>query len=322
MPNPHLSIVIACYNDNAECLETVKSIYATAGKALAQFEIEIVIVDDASTRPVCQDIPVSERYTHVTHWRNDRKIGCGPSRYVGACFARGEWLLFTDSHMRFTPGWYETWKSHSGMAVNTIYCGSCLVLDHDSMNPEQAKAAYFGATWRFYAKDKDPHKEVFECIWRKDDGATAADINEEIPACMGAIYFCNRQYFLKLNALRHLAGWGGDEQELSLKYWLSGGSVRLIRQVRVGHKFRIGKLSKINPIDPLYNKLFIIHSCLAPYLAKRLEDRFHVDGWKRQARQRLLALWHLVEAERAYNSTIFSVRFEDYIARFGLVFPS
>lgn len=320
MPNPHLSIVIACHNDNKECLETVKSIYATATKAMFDFEIEIIVVDDCSTRPVSADIPTIERFTSVVHYRNARRIGCGPSRYVGACLASGDWLLFTDSHMRFTPGWYEAWRQHSGMCVTSLYCGSCLVLDHETMDPLTPKARYYGATWRFYAKDKDPHKEVFECVWRKEDNESGQTC-DEIPACMGAIYFCNREYFLKLNALKHLSSWGCDEQELSLKYWLSGGSVRIIRQVQVGHKFAVGKLSRINPIEPLYNKLFVMHTCLPPYIAKRLEDRMRPDGWKRQARQRLISLWHLVEAERAYNHTIFKVRFEDYVARFGLVLP-
>lgn len=327
--NPVLSIIIPSHCDNLECLETVKSIYATTAAQLAAFEVEIVLVDDCSPEPVSKTIPVMERYTHVVHLRNQYRIGCGPSRYVGACAARGEWLLFVDSHMRFTPGWYEAWASEAlrggttellserGM---TLYCGSCLGLDEKMMDVTKAKP-YFAASWNFYGPDRNKairQPQVFECIWAPEQAGDAY----EVSACMGACYFMTRHWFMQLQPLRHLKNWAGDEQELSLKAWLSGGRIVFLKNVRIAHKFKSGKLSKIAPSDPIRNKLFVMHTCLPPHLALRLQKKMHRGGDLTTALRRLHDDWHIVETERAYNATIFTRDFQWYLSRFNLSFPN
>lgn len=254
--------------------------------------------------------------------RNQHRIGCGPSRYVGACAARGEWLLFIDSHCRFTPGWYEAWqKAWQGdvqgdvQSDKTLYCGSCFDFENPNAKP------YFAATWNLYGPDRNKanrHPQVFECVWATQQ---AGDVYE-VSACMGACYFMSRDWFLKLQPLRHLKNWQGDEQELSLKAWLSGGRVIFLKNVRIGHKFKTGKLSKILPSDPIRNKLFIMHTCLPPHLALRLQKKMHRGGDLMTALRRLHDDWHIVEAERAYNATIFTREFEWYLQRFGLSFPA
>lgn len=310
--NPVLSIVIPSHNDNVELDATISSIVLNTPEDV----FEIVVVDDASNpAPV-----VLGRWHCVKIIRNQHRIGCGPSRYVGACAARGEWLLLIDSHSRFTPGWFEAWLSQSGMSPHDLYCGSCLGIDDNNMDVTKAKP-YFGATWNFYGPDRNKavrQPQVFECVWYPE---TADGFNYEIPAPMGACYFIHRANFLRLGALKNLKSWGGDEQELSLKVWLSGGSVRLIKQVRIAHKFKLGKLNKIAPSDPIRNKLFVMHTCLPPHLALRLQKKMHRGGDLMTALRRLHDERHVVETERAYNATIFTRDFSWYLQRFGLSFP-
>ena len=303
---PKLSIVIATYNDNVELAETVKSIRATAGD-----EPEIVVVDDCSSLAV-------KYLPGVFVVRNSRRLGCGPSRFVGACRATGEYLLIIDSHMRFTAGWYQ--EALRWLNPMVLHCGSCVALGKE-MNPN-AGGQYHGATWNFCGPDRANQRlhQVLECVWASE----VADETPEIAAIMGACYFISREWFFKLDPLRHLRLWGGDEQELSLKAWLAGGEIRLLKNVRIGHKFREGRVSNnfVMPWHILYNKLFIAHSCLPPELALRLQIHMHKDMSFNIAIKAIRNDWHLVETSQAYNNRLFTRSFDWLIAKFGLAFPA
>lgn len=306
-----LSVVIPVHNDDVEVHATIKSCIETT---LGNNDVEILVVDDCSSQPV-----VSREYRNTRILRNARRIGCGPSRYVGACLARGMWLLFVDSHMRFSEGWYETWQRECGMNGEAIYCGSCIGLDESNMDLSKAKQQYFGATWNFAGPDRNKPKQmqVFECIWRE----RPAGYDKELPAIMGASYFATRDFFLRCGALKNLRSWGGDEQELSLMAHMAGEGCFLLENVRIGHKFKKGGLNKIQPWEPIYNKLYVIHTCLPPHLAKRLIDRLPRGGALTTAMQAIYRDWHLVESKRAYNGTIFIKKFEWLLDRFKLDFP-
>lgn len=318
---PYLSIVIASYNDNAELAATVASIRSTTPSF--NEEIEIVVVDDCSMMPVAFSVG-----TKVV--RNSRRIGCGPSRYVGALHAKGEYLLICDSHMRFSQGWYEAAKDK--LRPKVLHCASCLGLGKtsagvDNMNLSAPNGVYHGATWNFCGpyrsgpyKDNPRFTQVLECIWAPEQ----AGDDYPIPAVMGAGYFIYRDWFIYLNALRHLRLWGGDEQELSLKAWLSGGEIRMLKAVRIGHKFRDGKVpsSFVMPHHIIYNKLFIIHTCIPPDLAMRMQMKMQRELQYGIALKALHADWHLILTARAYNEQIFESNFQSLLTRFNLHFPS
>lgn len=322
--NPRLTIVIASHADNAECLETVNSIYATAPQACCDLRLRIIIVDDASPVPVSLTIPTVERYGAVMHYRNRHRIGCGPSRHVGASLDHGgEWLLITDSHMRFLPGWFEAWEERADRSITTMHCGSCVPFDAKNPTPNLAKA-YFGADWNFYGNDRNtkpgvrPKTQVFECVWRSEQTGD----QYELPAVMGASYFIHRDFFLGLNALRHLRSWGGDEQELSLKVWLAGGCIRMLKGAKIAHKFKLSALNKIQPWEVAYNKLFLINTLLPKPHATALIARTHRDMHLTIASKRLREDWHLVESELAHNAAVFRHDFWWYLEKFGLKCPT
>lgn len=321
MSQPVLSIVIASFNE-VDLPNTVASIVnASLG---SMDEIEIVIVDDFSSRPV----PTALGTVVV---RNPSRIGCGPSRYVGAMAAKGKWLLFVDAHSRFALGWFEAWRRNCGMASRTLYCGRCLGLGKTdagvmNMDVEHPNAVYNGATWNICGPYRSgPHKgnprytQVLECVWATEQPGDGY----EIPAVMGACYFIEREWFIDLDALRHLKFWSGDEQELSLKVWLAGGEIHLMKSVRIGHVFRSGNVTSrfVMPWHIIYNKLFISWTCLPPEQAKRLEEKLQREPQFRLASRAIQTDYHLVETQRAYNRTIFTRDFYWLAQKFGLALP-
>lgn len=331
---PPLSVIIASYNE-PDLIGTLASIRANSPSG-----VEVVVVDDSSATPV----PAFSDAPNTRVIRNSNRIGCGPSRYVGALHATGEWLLFIDAHMRFDQGWYPEWyrnafRSGTSSEVEAtrkiLFCGTCVALP-PSMNLNEATGEYTsGATWNFCGPHRsgpqkgDPkHLQVFECVWNNQPVENLA----EIPAVMGACYFINRDWFLELDCLRHFRLWGGDEQELSLKVWLAGGSIRLLKHVRLGHKFRtagVGPAFKMAWHD-LYNKLFVIHTCfpldLARILQAKLGGQRGVEKYG-SASQFAIALkhlredWHLVETARTRNLSLFTRDVRWLAQKFGLSLP-
>jgi len=193
-----------------------------------------------------------------------------------------------------------------------------------------------GAAWNFCGpylsgpNQGDPRfLQVLECVWPDRSVADGG----ELPAVMGACYFVNREWFLQWNALRHFRLWGGDEQELSLKAWLSGGEIRLLKNVRIGHRFRKGPVSPSFKMlwHELYNKLFILHTCLPPETAKLLQRKLvaqRAPGRYGSASQAGMALkrlnedWHLVETARAHNERLFTRDFTWLCQKFGINPPA
>lgn len=129
-----LSIIIASLNDQEETLATIQSIRATAGD-----EPEIILVDDCSGTSMARDWRF-RNHLNLKLVSNSLRCGCGPSRHIGALHATGDWLLITDSHMRFTDGWLDNWVTASrsiplDKVFSTVLCATCLGLDKNHMDP-------------------------------------------------------------------------------------------------------------------------------------------------------------------------------------------
>lgn len=318
-----LSVVIACYADNAELDATVRSIHETT------IEVpEIIVVDDASPRPV-QHVGDKTRII-----RTARRIGVGPARYLGALHASGTHILFIDSHSRFEM---NSWLAFTLEAINrrpaAVHCGVCLGLGFNgskemNMDVNKPNAVYHGATWTMYGPDrKFPNqKQVFESIWadKRDDD------DYELAGIMGACYVVPRLWYAQLNCGRHLVSYGCDEQELALKTWLAGGEVRMLKGLRVGHLFKEAKKMTSGlygiPYNAssyvLLNKIFLILTLLPKTHADILLSKLRQEReYLRVMRSLQMTYWPVVEIERARNVRLFTRDFNWFLDHFGLTFP-
>lgn len=314
MSTPLLSVVIPCLDD-PDIASTVRSLRETAP------EVEIVVVNDSSgnwpTLDGCK----------VVH--NRRRCGSGPSRHIGSIYATGEWLLHTDSHVRFEKGWYEAFQKRvkplfEGYVTSpqTVFCGTMLALERDLSQHGE----YSGATLNLAGRDpgKPEVQQVFQANWKKHANG------EEVGMLMGACSFVSRDWYLSLSPHRHLRSYGLEEEALSLKTWLSGGRIEMLSGVRVGHIFRgkdargreIPQPYEVPAASLLYNKLFLMWTMLPFDLVERLLPKVE----KTVPRQTYLSAcemihqdWHLIAAERAESR--FTMTFAEYCDKFGIQIP-
>jgi glycosyltransferase involved in cell wall biosynthesis len=305
---PKLSIVIGCYGEFEELQQTIKSIRDTAGN-----EPEIVVIDDSS------QIPLTVKDSKTVMIRNETRAGVGPSRHIGVTHATGDFVMLTDCHMRFEPGWYDKTMAHIEGRNTTLFCGSCIALSPGQMDLNKATETYHGATINFHGPDRHrPEKmQVLEGVWLKDREGD----DYPLACCMGASYILSRDWFFHLHGLNMLRQWGGDEVLLSLKSWLAGGEVRMMKKLRVGHMFREKSHYVSQQWCLIYNAMMIALTCLPLDKAHRL-NRLHQGSTELlTAKQRIEEDSGIIWAERAYLQSIFVRDFDWLLSYFGLSFP-
>lgn len=304
-----LTICITCCNDALECNATIRSIRDTSKDAC-----EIIVVDDAS------DPPLELADKDVTLIRCDTRVGVGPGRHLAATAASGDVLLITDSHMRFTKGWYEAAMKRVTKHPHVAYCGTCLGLSKENMDVNKPQGEYNGATMLFH---KPPSEQINVSEYMEPKWTRPFNDDEEIPCMLGAVYFLPTEFFFHVGGLRMLRGWGSDEMFLSLKWWLAGGEIRMLRTVRVGHQFRNASPAPYRTdlwkLD--YNKLMTALVTMPKGAAQRIMELAPNTREVDYARNRIAEDAGHIQAERALLLAIQRESFDWFLKKFNLSFP-
>lgn len=306
-----ISVIITDYNDHEECNATVRSIRETASDGP-----EVVVLDDGSPSPLRLKDEGSAIVGRVQH-----RIGVGPSRHYAATVASRDWILLTDSHMRFTPDWYQAACDviKSG-TEKTLWCCQCINLTPQDMDLSKPHGKYYGARLLFTGPDNNNPKlwQVLEGKWISDPGGDGY----EIGCIMGASYLMHRDFFFQIGGLRQLKQWGSDEPFLALKVWQSGGECRFAKAVQIGHQFRQVAFHRNDTSSYIYNKALVAMLCLpqaaAEKLIAELPKQYRMPGDVAQAKRWIVNNRPEIECERAYLEAMRTMPFEAYCEKFGV----
>lgn len=284
-----LSIIINVLNDNEELNLTIKSIRETSPSS-----VEIIVIDDYS------DIPVVLEDKNVKLTRLNERKGVGITRWIGAQMATSDYLLFIDSHMRFDPKWYDNAIQHlMNNPWNVVWCAVCLGLEEGNMDIQNHKGAYNGARLSLYEESTN---QVFEGKWIEEK--TGDDY--EISCLMGACYFFHKSWFMYIKGTASLKMWGSDEPLLSLKTLLAGGEIRLMKSVKIGHKFRPSSPYATSIKYIIYNKLRSMRMLLPPELYQKLSSKIPEDINKILAVEMMNSDVNEIDKEKEYYQSIFT----------------
>lgn len=283
-----LTIIIPVLNDNDELNATIESIRATSPES-----VEIIVIDDQSDFPVY----VVDKKTKLV--RTETRLGVGGTRHLGATMASAPYLLFIDSHMRFEENWFNnSLKRLISTDHNVVWCGVCLGLEEGHMDINFHKGAYHGARLALY---EEKENQVFEGKWvPEQDGE-----DYEISCLMGACYFFHKSWFFHIGGTRSLKMWGSDEPFLSVKTYLAGGSIKLMKDVKIGHKFRNVASYTTQNSYILYNKLRSMKMVFSDELYDLLKSKIPEDENKLEALRMIEQDKEEIQKERDYYKGIF-----------------
>lgn len=301
-----ISVCFPSVNDGLESVETARSVRETAGN-----EVEIVCCDDASS--VAVSFPPE---LNVRLYRNFYRIGSGASRHVAAEIATGDWMLMVDSHCRLEKGWLEAAYAGIEKYPNASFSGVCKGFTPKVAPFGTPAGTYYGGDLQFIGKNPNgSDTQVLSAIWAKE-----RDDMAEIPCVLGANYLVNRKRFLELGSMNLFKVWGCEEEMLSLKAWLSGGEVRLMKGLVTWHRFRDGeKLPFHNSLSTLlYNRLLLIYTIFPTDMARRMIAALPRCSDLNDAQDEIRKDWRLIEAERAHNRNVFTRTPEWLMEKFNI----
>lgn len=227
---PSVSVVIPFYNEHWSTL--LRTFHSVLDRSPAQLLKEIVLVDDASTKPEL-GVQLEEyvaRTDKVQLVRLASRGGLITARLEGARRVTAEVIVFLDSHTEANVNWLPPLLEPVRADYRTAVCPFIDVVDYSNFEyraqDEGARGAF---DWQLYYKrlpllpeDKLQPTEPFRS-----------------PVMAGGLFAISAKFFWELGGYDPgLEIWGGEQYELSFKIWQCGGSLVDAPCSRVGHIYR------------------------------------------------------------------------------------
>ncbi|KAL4222749.1 hypothetical protein ACF0H5_018790 [Mactra antiquata] len=230
---PKVSVIICFYNEAWSTL--LRTVHSVINRSPAEFLHEIILVDDASELYHLQS-KLSEYlwslHPNITLVRLPDRQGLIRARMYGAHVASGEVLVFLDSHCEVNKQWLEPLLTTVSESRRTIAIPVIDTIDPNTFQYKASSLVKGGFNWGLHFRWDHLPEDYF-----KDEKSHIEPI--ETPTMAGGLFAVNRQYFRDMGEYDpDLDTWGGENLEISFRFWLCGGRLEIIPCSRVGHIFR------------------------------------------------------------------------------------
>lgn len=264
MTGEKITFCIATYQSAETCIETIENlIECTSG-----VDFDILLMNDGGDLP---EEPF-KKFPNITIFHNPKNMGVGFSLNFLVNQAKTDLVVVMGDDIRFMPGWfdriYAVAKSHPTSIVSTVTVGlnnERRYITGKGENHYYAAHILFHVTIKNNKKEQIPSRAYIEAKW------SAKPVGEivQVGCALGAIYFCHRDWFIKIRGFYGHKSWGSLEPVLSLRSYIAGGDCILDTQTKTGHLFKSGPSGTQKSVAHIiYNKL-LIASTLLP---KEMED--------------------------------------------------
>lgn len=241
-----LTIIIPFRNEGDEVKNTINSLLSTAG-----VKTNLILVNDQSTDGY--DYKQVADFFKAEYIEHQHNLGVAASRdeAIGKC--QTDYFIIFDAHMRaFTTNWAQIIIRELEKDHRCIICCTTIGLNKNAEPNKTTNQQAYGVTM---------HLPDLTYQWNTNWKGDIEHENSMIINCiMGASYACNKLYWEKLRGLEGLKSYGFDEQLISIKTFLEGGTCKVLNNIVFGHIFRdINEVPyHIKSSDFVFNALFII----------------------------------------------------------------
>ncbi|CAF1326389.1 unnamed protein product [Rotaria magnacalcarata] len=236
LPNlPVASVIVIFHNEARSAL--LRTIWSVLDRSPAHLLKEIIIVDDFSDREYLHkqledDIKPMNK---VRILRTSKREGLIRARLLGAYDAKGQVLIFLDSHCECAEGWLEPLldpiaRNPKASVVPLIEIINDATFEFHFTPIQSIQVG--GFDWNLiFNWHMTPAREIKR---RKN-------ITDPIrsPTMAGGLFAIDRDWFEQLGMYDPgMDIWGGENLELSFKLWQCGGELLCAPCSHVGHIFR------------------------------------------------------------------------------------
>lgn len=237
------SIIICYYNEAPSAL--LRTIHTVIERSPNHLLREIIVVDDFSHDEYSRDKMKSLiRSDLVNFVRTTKREGLIRARLFGADLAKGDALIFLDSHVEANIGWLEPLLEAVQENSTTIACPMIDLINAETLIYSSSPMVKGGLNWALNFKwDSVPS----EALRSYDDFIRPI----ESPTMAGGLYAIKRDFFYQLGTYDSgMDLWGGENVELSLRAWMCGGRILILPCSRLGHIFRKKRPYGLEPDQP------------------------------------------------------------------------
>ncbi len=241
------SIIIPSRNEGPMLKQTIDFIRRTP----THLPYEIIAVDDGSTDGSFAWISACD--APQLRLAQTASRGIVAARNLGASLATGDMLVFCDAHIDVEPYWLDEF-----VRVMDVYGAAAVTpafknLDHD--NPLYRRmllyAAAHSAKIQYRMCGRTFHK-LSSLAWMPRNDAPF-----ETPVLAGGCWAVRTEVFRAVDGYEEaFRGYGGEEEEISLKLWLRGYTLYATPLTCVAHQFRFSAPYTIQLADVLHNRLY------------------------------------------------------------------
>jgi polypeptide N-acetylgalactosaminyltransferase len=253
---PNVTVIIIFTNEIFSAL--VRTIWSVINRTPKSLLREIILVDDFSDKDylkgTLQDyidvyLNTVPGYNHgddelVKLIRLPKRLGLIKARLEGARRAKGDVLLFLDSHCEATDLWLEPLVQRI-KENNKVFICPVIDIINDKTLEYNAVDPYFFQLGGF---DWTGH---FTWINRREaDAQNEPTKATKSPTMAGGLFAVDRKYFFEVGSYdEDMQIWGGENLELSFRVWQCGGRVEIHPCSHVGHIFRDFHPYSFNGLD-------------------------------------------------------------------------
>ncbi|VDN05065.1 unnamed protein product [Thelazia callipaeda] len=223
---PTASVVII-FTDEAwsPLLRTVHSVLNRSPSRLLQ---EVILFDDYSERGELKNKlkEYIKRFGGIVRLkRASKRQGLIRAKLMGAEEAKGDVLVFLDSHCEVTEGWLEPLLARIKENRSAVVCPKQCRIRVKSLYPMLVDS---GGVF------------IFVGILYQTAIKILITLNQS-PTMAGGLLATDRNYFFEVGGYDPgMDIWGGENLEISFRVWMCGGSIEIIPCSHVGHIFRNG----------------------------------------------------------------------------------
>ena len=224
----NLSIIIP----NRNSPFTTKTIQDLLAKAVKEIEI-IVNVDENWPDPLFED----KRITYV-HPGTPRGMRAGIN--AGLSLARGKYIMKTDDHCMFAPGFDK--ELSESCTENWLMIPRRYSLDAENWKIDKGRPIrdYHYLCFPRQGKDHDWGMHGVEWPQRGRERSDSKYNIDDTMSFQGSCWFANKDYFMKHvgyldDRIDTYSTFAQEPQEIGLKYWLGGGENKVNKNTWYAH---------------------------------------------------------------------------------------
>ena len=249
-----LTVIIPFQNEGPEVEKTVTSVRATANN------VNIMLINDNSN-----DIYDYKRVADIfgcSYYQNLVNLGVAGSRDFGVAHCDTPYFVLLDAHMRFySLNWDDELVKLLEENPNRLITSNTIYFSKDRYGIYNNEDGCIGRhKFGTYAASVN----LTEPGWEYTAKWTSKIIDPDkrivpISCVLGAVYSSSVSWWNNIGGLKGLVKYGLDEPLMSIKTWLAGGEVLLIKDWGVGHLYRGRGNYPVSTVQVDRNQLYLIH---------------------------------------------------------------